>query len=124
MKAQLEVLEQAASFLADVLYSVENDEPASQDKPRDWCRVWCSHYRGCRGAEIETPLLDRDTALLVDAFHSNHLLLAEAKQLEDELKAELVGVDGTTPDGLVAVTTIVNAKSGPYTKFSVRQGAA
>lgn len=119
-----EVLEDAASFLADVLYAVNNDEPASQDKPRDWCRRFCAHYTGCRGAEIDTPLLHPDTSALVAAFYENHSLIAEAEQLESELKDALQGVDGTTPDGLVAVTTVVNAKNGPYTKFSVRQGAA
>lgn len=118
-----EVVAQAASWLADVLYAVENNETASQDRPRDWCRQWCPAFTRCRGDEIEHPVLQGDTALLVEAYHTNHGIIAEAKQLEDEIKAELVGVTGVTPSGIVAVTTNVNAKAGPYTKFSTRRSA-
>lgn len=116
-----EVVAQAADFLADVLYSVENNETASQDRPRDWCRQWCPYFTGCRGDEIEHPVLQGDTALLVEAYHTNHGIIAEAKQLEDEIKAELQGVTGVTPSGIVAVTTVINAVKGPYVKFSTRK---
>lgn len=116
-----EVVVQAESILGDVLYAIENNERASQDRPRNWCENYCPFVSGCRGGEITTEEIDDPEIIgLVEAYHSNHEVIAEAKQLEDELKFALRGVGGHTPSGLRAWWTQVNAAK-PYLKFSVKR---
>ena len=73
-------------WIEDVLYAYQHDEPASQDKPFDFCERFCEFFLTCRGGVMEdthdpTLILDPET---VDAAR----LYAEGLALEREGRAK------------------------------------
>jgi hypothetical protein len=110
-----EVIAEAETFLSDVMYARENDERASQDRPRNFCERYCPFVTACRGDEINyVPIFDPYQVAMIEAFYEAKTLEDEAAQLRDELKPFLVGLTGVTESGYRIKTTNVNKRTGSY----------
>lgn len=113
------VVEQAAQFVRDVHYAIDNGEEASKDWPRTMCRTMCPYFTACRGAEIVVPeVVDDYDAALVDAYGQAKRMKDEAQKLMDELRPELDGVQGKT-DAHEIFWVSKNTKNGPSKSLHV-----
>lgn len=114
------VAEQAAEFVREVHYAIDNGEEASKDWPRTMCRTMCPYFTSCRQPEITDAdeKLDPDTAVLVDACGTAKVMVKEAEQLISELRDELDGVQGKT-DTHEIFWVSKNTKNGPSKSLHV-----
>lgn len=92
--------DQIDSWITDVIYAVRTGEDASRDIPATICERICSHYTVCRG---DLPILDgaefiTDPIIMsaIDQYNEGGDLEKMGKQLKEEAKTILSGVNGTT----------------------------
>lgn len=89
---------QADDWLADVIYAVRNAEPASKDKPREWCWAACPYATDCRGTDTDVQGLIADpftlnaVDVLLDAKGRKKAADKDIKSAQSALK----GVEGST----------------------------
>lgn len=92
------ILQQIDDWLDDVIYAVEHDQRASQDRAREWCASYCEYFTACRGGETDaTGLITDEDALaaveiLLEAQEAERVL----KRRREAAKATLAGVEGST----------------------------
>jgi hypothetical protein len=124
-----EYITEIDEWISDVVYAVKTGEEASRDRAYSWCEVACPFFTSCRGAD-ETHangVLVEDEGQLsaIKAYREGKAMEREGKALADEAKDALVGVAGTTPDGLVLSWTSVGSSTyqverQPYARINVR----
>lgn len=126
-----DVVNQAYDLLKDVLYAVEHGEEARKDRPHYWCQRFCPFFTACR-ANDAPELYRRDDALAEIAAlryewtEMGHL----AEEIGEEARDELAGFGAPSGKGFTGIvegaagryrvrTTVVNAKTGSYSKVEV-----
>lgn len=93
-----DVVYDATSWLDDVVYAYLQGEEARKEPPREVCAATCGFFRTCRAYDtdvsgrIEDPAQVTAVALYAEAMQ----LERTARQLKDEAKENLKGVDGNT----------------------------
>lgn len=124
-----DVIENATSWLDDVVYAWQNGEEAMKEPAREVCATTCGFYVRCR-------LYDTDVSgLIEDPKHRAAAQLAreatqlrsKANKMSDEAKAILAGVSGATPEKLmirwthVPATKIEEHERRGYDKLEVKE---
>lgn len=122
------VINDADNWITDVIYAIEHDEPASKDRPIDWCEKFCDFYTTCRAGDAapEGGLIeDPDVITAVDLYLEGSDLERRGKAMKNEAKGQLEGVEGST--GLATVRwTVVGPSEIPgyvrdgYKKLNIR----
>lgn len=110
------VIAAADEWLSDVVYAVQNDQPASKDKPYSWCEGWCEYFSVCRGEEMAPDgglLTDPEILSAVEMSVLGKQLAKEGKELQDEAKAALLGVSGSTGEYAVRWTHVGETELPP-----------
>lgn len=105
----LAVLSEASDWITDVIYAVRNDEPASKDRPIDWCERFCEFYTSCRAGDAapEGGLIEDPNILAaIDVFLEGQALERRGKAMKDEAKGQLEGVEGSTGTATVRWTYV------------------
>jgi hypothetical protein len=93
-----DVVVQAGMWVDDLVYAYRNDIPARKEPPIEMCRKTCGHYEDCRAGDGDLGGLLTDDEVLVSVDMYNEALAMEklARQMKDEAKAELQGINGST----------------------------
>lgn len=113
------VIAEADNWITDVIYAVKNDEPASKDKPIDWCERFCEFYKGCRAGDAapEGGLIeDEEVIAAVDLFVEGQELERRGKKMKDEAKGHLEGIEGSTGRATVRWTFVGPSEIPGYTR--------
>ena len=88
------------SWISDVTYAVTHGEDASRDIPAAICERICSHFTACRGGltvnEGGEQITDNELLAAVSMYVEAGTMEKTAKNMKDEAKAHLLGVNGTT----------------------------
>lgn len=94
----LDVIEQAAFWVDDLVYSYRNGIEARKEPPREVCAKTCGHFETCRAldTDVEGLLTDEGVLVAVDMYREGLALERQAKKLKDEAKASLSGITGST----------------------------
>lgn len=97
----LDVVDEARTWLEDVIYAHVNNEPAEKTPPRDMCAVVCGFYEVCRLFDTDVSGLLDDPVLIQNAemYLEGRDLEREGKRLKDQAKQKLSGFDGIVPVG-------------------------
>ena len=88
------------SWVQDVIYAVKHNEEASRDVPSAVCARICSHFTACRGG-LDTQdggdtITDSELLSAIDMYVEARDLENKAKNMKDQAKDKLLGVNGTT----------------------------
>lgn len=94
----LDLVEEAARWLDEVVYAFENDQEARKEPPREVCQVTCGFFKVCRAydTDVEGLLTDDSVLAAVSMYDEGRDLEKEGKRLKDQAKAALDGVSGST----------------------------
>jgi len=94
------IVEEAESWLSDVIYAVVNNEEASKDKPRSWCFACCEFAPSCRGLDTDVSGLITDPIALDAIRVYKEATEREKAARKDRESAESVlhNVSGMTPE--------------------------
>lgn len=102
-------------WVNDAVYAVKVGEEASRDRDYSWCEVACPFFWACRGADEHHAagglIEDEHQLTVIKAYQAGKAMEKDGKALAEEARDALVGVAGTTPDGLVLSWTQINASS-------------
>lgn len=92
------VVEHAAAWLDEVVYTYLQGEEAQKVPPREMCAVVCGFYRTCRqyDTDVEGLLTDEVVVTSAGMYREGLDLEKQGKKLKDEAKAHLLGVSGST----------------------------
>lgn len=92
------MVESAAMWLDEVVYSYTQGTEARKEPPREVCAVTCGFFETCRLFDTDvTGLLTDETILAAIAAYREGLDMEKAgKRLKDQAKPALVGVSGST----------------------------
>jgi hypothetical protein len=93
-----DVVTQAAMWVDDLVYAYRENIPARKEPPIEMCRKTCGHYEDCRAGEGDLGglLTDDGVLAMVDVYNDAIRLERQARQMKDEAKAELQGINGST----------------------------
>jgi hypothetical protein len=89
------------SWVEDVIYAVQHDQPAAQDIPAAVCEKVCEFYTACRGGVMEDThdpdyLGDNEeAAAAIRMYVEGRDMEAEAKRLKKAAQVRLIGLNGT-----------------------------
>jgi hypothetical protein len=93
----------AAEWLDEVIYAVRESgagrwTEARKEPPREMCAVVCGHYRDCRGqdTDVEGLLTEPEVLAALDMYAEGLEANRLGKKLQDEAKAHLQNIQGTT----------------------------
>lgn len=116
-------------WISDVTYAVRNGEDASRDVAAPVCEKICEFFTVCRGQlpVAEQEVLDHPQMLeAVDLYVEGARLEKQGKQMKDESKVVLTGLNGIVGGYQVRTTDVASTdipgftRSG-YTKVDVRK---
>jgi hypothetical protein len=98
----------AARWLDDVVYAYLQKEEARKEPPREMCAVVCGFFEVCRAWDTDVEGLIRAEHHLeaIGMYREGMLLEKQGKQLKDEAKVHLEGVNGSTGEFMVRWTTV------------------
>lgn len=88
----------AAQWLDEVVYAYVNGTEARKEPPREMCAKVCGFYRDCRmyDTDVEGLLTDDEVLLAIDMYQDGIALQRKGKMFQDQAKAALRGVQGST----------------------------
>ena len=115
-----EYVEQASSWLDDVLYAATNGEEASKDKPIPWCLSFCEFAGSCR-ASIDSPAPPITDPQVIETAQTYKAVSDRAKADDKYLKQAkevLRGHEGQA--GSVNVRWVQVNAAQPYQRLEVR----
>lgn len=94
----LDVIEQAAMWVDDLVWSYKNNQPARKEPAREVCAKTCGHFDDCRAldTDVEGLLTDEGVLVAIDMYREGLALERRARKLKDESKQTLLGVGGST----------------------------
>lgn len=97
------VVEDAARWLDEVVYSYLNGGGAMKEPPRALCEAACGHFRTCRmlDTDVEGLIDDPEQLVAVDMYKEGTDLLKQGRQLQERAKSALRGVEGSTGEWIV-----------------------
>lgn len=92
------VIEQAAQWLDEVVYSHKFNQIARKEPPRELCAVSCGYYADCRALDTDVSglITDPDQLVAVDLYREGSVLESKGRMMKSEAKNSLVGVNGST----------------------------
>lgn len=101
-----QVIEDAASWLDDVVYAYVNGTEARKEPPREVCQVTCGFFPTCRmwDTDVTGLLTDEQVLAALDAYQEGLELEKRGRKLKDQAKPALLGINGS--DGKVALRWI------------------
>ena len=106
----MDVVLEAQAWLEDADYAAQHGEDASKDWPRSMCESYCEFYTRCRGSEpVSEEYLTGYRATQLAEFVAARQQRKDAEQVEDALRAELLGVTGRSDTHWVR-STVSNGK--------------
>lgn len=110
-------VEQAATWLDDVVYAYLHQEEAQKDPPREMCAVACGFFRVCRAfdTDVEGLLTAPEVVRAAQQYREGQDLESRGKHLKDQSKVHLKGISGSTGEFLIRWTH-VNASLVPETQ--------
>lgn len=126
----MDIILVAESRLEDALYAAEhNMNDAPRDEPMDFCLNYCPFVGSCRGKdEHQTGGLIQATETLeaIAAYQAGLRMKNEGKKLQDEAKAKLIGIEGSTGEVEVTWTTVDATKieayeRAAYTRMTIKR---
>jgi CRISPR/Cas system-associated exonuclease Cas4 (RecB family) len=116
-----ELIAEVDAWVEDAVYAARNNEEAPRDRPYHWCEVACPFFAECRGQDehqsgglIEDPF----QVTAAETYMEGMALERRGKQLKDDAKVVLNGVNGSTGT-IVVSSSWINESSIPA---SVRRG--
>jgi hypothetical protein len=121
------VVDTAARWLDDVVYSFRHDEQARKEPPREMCFKACGHAPDCRGTDTDARglIIDPEQLTAVQMYADALEMERTAKAMKDEAKSALDGVHGSTGQFTVRWTKVggshVEFDRKPYEKLDVRK---
>jgi hypothetical protein len=122
-----DIVDEAAAWLDEVVYSYLHQEEARKEPPREMCAKACGFYRTCRAYDTDVSgLLTDQTVLTAVDMHLEAMdLERRAKRLKQQAKVGLAGVSGSTGTHLVRWTTInpshVSFTRQGYDKLDIKE---
>lgn len=99
--------DEVSAWIDDVIYAVAHDEDASRDIAAPICERICEFYTVCRGGlPMSEPSLITDDATkqAIRLYVEGRDLEKKARQMKDQAKTELVGVNGSDGEWTVRWT--------------------
>jgi len=120
------VVDTAARWLDDVVYSFRHYEPARKEPPRELCFAACGHAPDCRGRDTDAHglIVDPTQVAAVEMYRDGLDMEKQGRALKDEAKAALDGVRGSTGQFTVRWVKIggshVEFDRDPYERLDVR----
>jgi hypothetical protein len=100
------------SWVTDVIYAVQHNQPAAQDLPATVCETICEFYTACRGGVMEDThdpefLGDNEeAAAAIKMYVEARDMEAEAKRMKKAAQIRLIGVNGTDGEFQVRWTDV------------------
>ena len=93
-----EIVEQAITWLEDVIYAFTNGEEARKEPPREMCAKVCGFYRVCRAFDTDVSglLTDPEVLAAVEMYREGLALEKQGAALKKQAKPSLTGVTGST----------------------------
>jgi hypothetical protein len=120
-----EVVNEAADWLAEVVWAYANDEPALKEPPREVCQAACGFFPTCRALDTDTTGLLTDPKVLTAVSMYQEGLAMEKKggRLKNQAKPQLSGVSGSTGDYQVRWMKVggshVSFEREPYERLTI-----
>ena len=116
----MDVVEESARWLDEVVYSWQHKEEAMKEPPRDMCAKVCGFYEPCRGSDIAASGLLTDPVALeaVEMVLEARALESRAKKMKSEARSQLKGVEGSTGTHQVYWTTVNATKIEAFERQS------
>lgn len=106
----LNLTEEIDRWVSDVIYAVQNGEDSSRDIAAPVCEKICEFFTVCRGGlpERDNQEVISDGHLLsaVEMYVAGRELENEGKQMKEESKEKLLGINGVTPTHQVRWVTV------------------
>jgi hypothetical protein len=121
-----DVIDQAAMWVDDLVYSYRNDMEARKEPAREICAKTCGHFPTCRAldTDVQGLLTDDGVLLAVDMYREGLALEKRARKLKDEAKETLNGVAGSTGKFSIRWVHVneseVHYTRQPYDRLDVR----
>lgn len=94
----MEVVQEAARWLDEVIDAYVNDHEAMKEPPREVCAATCGFFETCRALDTDVSGLLTDPVIVeaVKMYKEGSGLEKEGKSLRSQAKAVLDGVEGST----------------------------
>ena len=99
--------DEVSAWIDDVIYAVQHGEDASRDISAPVCERICEFYTACRGGlpmGEPTLITDDSTKDAIRLYVEGRDLEKRARQMKDQAKTELVGVNGSDGEWTVRWT--------------------
>jgi hypothetical protein len=110
--------DEISAWIDDVIYAVQQQEPASQDVAAPICERICEFYTVCRGGALPThePLLldDPEVSLAMKMYDEGRVMEREARKMKDQAKTVLDGINGSDGEFQVRWTFIPPSEVEAY----------
>jgi hypothetical protein len=113
------MMDEVDAYLGDVDYAVMHNEEAGKDKPLTFCMDYCPFFQVCRaedlthdGGIVDDP--DGQIESFAALYNEGAGLIKQGKQMQDEAKATLKGVNGATANFTITTTHIPGADVPGY----------
>jgi hypothetical protein len=123
----MDVVEQAAQWIDEVVYAYANNEPARKEPPYAMCAKACGHFFDCRAGDgdVEGLIDDEETLSAIELLNEAKAMESEAKRKKNQAQIALQGVEGSTGTHTVKWTLVnggnVNFTRDSYLRLDVRK---
>lgn len=114
----MNIVNEAADWLDNVVYAHLNGEEARKEPPREMCYKVCGHVETCRAMDTDVTGRIDDPYMIVAArvYADGAVLEKQGKQMKEEAKRALDGVNGSTGEYMVRWTNVPATDIAAFTR--------
>lgn len=113
-----QVVQDAASWLDDVVHAYVSESEARKEPPREVCQVTCGFFATCRlyDTDVTGLLTDEQVLAALDQYQEGLATEKAGKRLKDQAKPALVGIDGSDGKVMLRWIHVNSAEMSAYTR--------